>query len=131
MGLLNIIADGNIIGVQCALGLQGYSTFMSEMFPICLYDGDKRLPGTPTFVGVKEMPTEDELVVVNGVTMTNPYRSVIDLINTNPYSEDSVLAVMTMMDNEEELKTMREVAKKYNVEKELDELIKEAEEWEF
>lgn len=120
-----MIDKDNVYGVECALGFQGYSHFRSESFPICIYNGNGYFQGTPTFVGIKEigMPTEDELVIVNERRMTNPYRSVIDLIKTNPYSEDAVIAMSYMIDSEVDMKKMFEVAKRYDVMDKVKELI--------
>lgn len=125
--------ENNIYGVECALGFQGYSHFRSENFPICIYDGNRYFQGTPTFIGVEEvgMPTEDEIVTVNGRRMTNPYRSVIDLIKTNPYSEDVVIAMSYMIESEEDMARMWDMAEKYYVSNEVEELINLAKELEY
>lgn len=122
-----------IIGVECALGLQGYTSFDSYNFPIYLYDGNGYYVGNPTIIGVGKLglPNKNELVIKNNLKMTNPYRSIIDIMHTNTYSEFSVTAVAEMLNDENKMKILEEYAKRYGLAKELKELIEEAENWEF
>lgn len=121
--------ENSILGLECALSLQGYCTFLGGRVPIYLFEGKGYYGGTSILVGVESMPTKDELVRVDGRLMTTPERSIIDLLRYKPYSEYTIHALCLMENEPEVLKRTRELAKKYGLENELEQAIKESETW--
>lgn len=106
-----------ILGAECALGLQGYCMFRAQSFPIFLYGGNKRMDLFPGVHPMGPEVREDEMVPYkNGLMMTTPERSLIDLIREYPESE-FIPEGLECLDNYDKL---YELADRYNMRSEVD-----------
>lgn len=121
-----------IIGMDSALSMHDYCGSYISGYPTLLYDGYGYYIGIPNMVGVKEigMPEKNEIVIIDGYKVTTPERALVDLLKFDKYSEFLPEVMIEIVDNGE-VEKFRNYCKKYGLIKEFDELIKEAENWEF
>lgn len=128
---LGCVGNG-IIGMDSALALQDYCGRYISGYPTLLYNGTGYYIGIPNMVGVKEigMPKDNEIIIIDGLNVTTPERSLVDLLKFDKYCEFLPEIMIDIIDRDE-LNKFRIYCAKYGLQEEFDDIIKEAKDWEF